>query len=376
MSPRLIALNVAALAACTALTTASARPATTAPTTAPATAPATGPTSTDAAPMGPWGFDLSGMARGVKPGDDFAEYVSGGWAKRTRIPADRARYGAFDALRELSDVRVRRLLEEIGRTATTLPAEASAEAADRVKLAGLFASYLDQAQADRLDATPIAPMLAAIKAVGTPRDMAVFMGHSQGTLAGGGSLFGAGVGEDEKRPDYNTLIVSQSGLGLPDRDYYLNPIYAKQKERYQQYVAQLLGMVGWDDPDGSAGRVMAFETKVAEAHWTRTQNRDRDKTYNPMTIRALADLAPGFDWQAFLDAAGVGQSGQVIVSQDTSMPKVAKIFADTPLPTLAAWQAFKVVDEAAPLLSARFVDASFAFHGTFMSGAPQQSGTA
>ncbi len=360
-----VVLSLATLAAARAAFAQQAPPSTAPATTAPVT-------SVDAKPMGPWGFDVAGMDRAVKPGDDFAAYASGAWSRHTQIPADRSRYGAFDALRELSDVRVRQLLERIGRTATTLPTEASAEAADRVKLAGLFASYLDAAEADRKDAGPIGPTLTALRAVRTPRDMAVFMGQSQGTLAGGGTLFGAHVGEDEKRPDLNTLFIGQSGLGLPDREYYLNPIYAKQRDRYRQYVGQMLEMVGWDDPQGSADRVMAFETAVAQAHWSRAQNRDREKTYNPMTRAALAELAPGFDWQAFLDAAGVGQAGQVVVSQVTAMPKLAELFASTPVPTLAAWQAFKVADEAAPLLSARFVDASFDFHGRFMSGTPEQ----
>ncbi len=367
MTSRSLALNLAAIAACASLATASAQTRPSRATTQPATAP-----SVEATPMGPWGFDVAGMDRTVKPGDDFAEYASGEWAKHTEIPPDRARYGAFDALRELSDVRVRTLLEGLGRTATTLPAEVTREESDRVKMAALFASYLDKAEADRKDAEPIQPVLTTIRGIRTPRDMAVFMGHSQGTFAGGGTLFAATVGEDEKRPEYNTLFVGQSGLGLPDREYYLKPIYAKQKDRYRQYVGQMLGLVGWEDPDGSADRVLAFETAVAEAHWTRAQNRDREKTYNPMTIAALAEMAPGFDWRAFLDAAGVGQAGQVVVSQDTAMAPIAGVFARTPMGTLAAWQAFKVADEAAPLLSGRFVDAAFDFHGTFMSGAPQQ----
>jgi putative endopeptidase len=326
----------------------------------------------DAKPMGPWGFDLAGMDTTVKPGDDFAEYVSGNWMKKTEIPADRSRYGAFDALRELSDLRVLKLLQEIQSTATTLPAEASAESADRVKLAALFSSYLDAAEVERRDAAPIQPMLAAIRTISTPHDMAVFMGKSQGTFAGGGSLFGAGVGEDEKKPDFYTLTLNQSGLGLPDREYYLDPIYEKQKQAYGAYISQMLVMIGWGEPGHSADRIMEFETKIAEAHWSRAQSRDRDKTYNPMTIRALAESAPGFDWQSFFDAAGVGRAGQVVVWQNSAMPKIAAIFAETPVETLKAWQAFKVIDAAAPLLSARFADANFNFHGKFMGGTPQQ----
>jgi putative endopeptidase len=330
------------------------------------------PVSVEAKPMGPWGFDLSGMDTTIKPGDDFAGYVSGNWMKKTEIPADRSRYGAFDALRELSDLRVLKLLQGIQSTATTLPAEASVESADRVKLAALFTSYLDAAEVERKDFSPIQPMLATIRTITTPHDMAVFMGRSQGTFAGGGSLFGAGIGEDEKRPDFYTLTLGQSGLGLPDRDYDLTDIYAKQKDRYQQYVAQMLEMIGWDDPKGSAEKILELETKVAEAHWSRAQSRDRDKTYNPMTIAALIEMAPGFDWQAFLNAAGVGQAPQIVVAQTTSMPLVAKIFSETPMDTLKAWQAFRVVDAASPLLSSRFADANFEFHGKFMSGSPQQ----
>jgi putative endopeptidase len=372
---RSVALGSAVLAGCVVAGLARGRErpaAATEPSATTRAAPATAPASTDAKALGPWGFDLSGMDRDARPGDDFAAYASGEWAARTQIPPDRSRYGAFDALRELSDARVLALLEDTRRTAVTLPAEASPEAADRVKLAALFASYLDGAEAGRLDDRPIRPTLATVRAITTHRDMAVFMGRSHGVLAAGGSLAGARVGADPKNPAFNTLHLGQSGLGLPDREYYLSPTYAKQKERYGKYVEQMLGMVGWDDPAAAARDVLAFETRVAEAHWTRAQSRDRDKTYNPMTIRALAEMAPGLDWQGMLDAAGVGRADKVVVSQVTAMPELAKLFGGTPLPTLRAWQAFKVADEAAPLLSARFADAHFDFHGTFMSGAPQQ----
>jgi putative endopeptidase len=328
-------------------------------------------TSVDAAPMGPWGFDAAGMNRDVKPGEDFVEFSSGNWKKHTEIPPDRSRYGAFDALIELSDRRVRKLLEDLQQTATTLPAEATPESADRVKLARLFTSYLNQAEADRKEAAPIAPMLATVRAIATPHDMVVFMGKSQGTLAAGGGLVSAYVGADQKNPEYNTLYLSQSGLGLPDREYYLKPNFAQQKERYQQYVEQMLGMIGWDDPKASAQAILDFETKLAEAFWTRAENRNREKTYNPMTTVAMADFAPGFEWKAFLDAAGVGAVDRFVVAQNTAMPKIAKIFSETPLATLQAWQAYKVADEAAPLLSSRFVDAHFDFHGKFMSGSLQ-----
>jgi putative endopeptidase len=341
--------------------------------TADASTPSTSEsTSLETQSMGPWGFDLSGMDRSIKPGDDFAAFTGGAWMKKTQIPPDRARYGAFDTLRELSDRRVRGLLEELVKNSKTLPAEASPEAIDRVKLAALYASYLDQAEADRKDAAPIQPILAEIKNINSLRDMTLFMGRSQREMAAGDSLVRTSVFADQKNPDYNTLQVGQGRLGLPDREYYLQPIYAKQKARYQQYIQQMLQMIGWEDPAGSAQAILDFEAKIAEAHWTRAQSRDRDKTYNPMTLAAMAEYAPGFDWQAYLDAAGVGAAAKFVVAQNTAMPKIAKLFADTPLPTLRAWQAFNVVDDAAPLLSQRFVDAHFDFHDKFMSGLDQQ----
>jgi putative endopeptidase len=332
------------------------------------TSSTTEPTSVNTQPAGRGGFDLTGMDRSVKPGDDFAEFAGGAWMKRTQIPPDRARYGAFDALRELSERRVIALLEDLSRNSATLPAEATPEAIDRVKLARLYASYLDQAEADRRDAAPIQPTLAAIRGLTTVRDMTLYMGRAQGGQANGQSLVRASVSADEKNPDFNTLYVGQGRLGLPDREYYLKPNYAAQKQRYQQYVEQMLAMVGWDDPKGCAQAILAFETKLAETHWTRAESRDRDKTYNPMTPAAMADYAPGFEWQAYLDAGGVGQVAKFVVAQNTAMPKLAKVYAQTPLATLRAWQAFNVVDDAAPLLSARFVDAHFQFHDKFMNG--------
>ena len=332
------------------------------------TSTSTATTSVTAQSAGPWGFDLSGMDRSVKPGDDFAAFAGGNWMKRTQIPPDRARYGAFDMLRELSERRVIALLEELSRDAATLPAEATPEAIDRVKLARLYASFLDKDEADRRDAAPIQPTLAAIRGIATLGDMTRFMGRAQGAMAGGDSLVRAAVNGDEKNPNFNTLYLAQGRLGLPDREYYLKPNYAAQKQRYQQYVEQMLGMVGWDDPKGGAQAIVDFETKLAEAHWTRAESRNRDKTYNPMTAAALADFAPGFDWQGYLDAAGVGQAAKVVVAQNTAMPKLAKVYAETPLATLRAWQAFNVADDAAPLLSQRFVDAHFEFHDAFLNG--------
>ncbi len=311
---------------------------------------------------GRWGFDESGMDRAARPGDDWFTFVNGAWAKATPIPADRSSYGAFAVLRDLSEQRLRSLLSSYSPTDTAHP--------DRMKAAVMFTGFMDEATAEKLDAQPLTQRLAAVRAVATKDDMARLMGRSLGGF--GGSFFGGGVSDDAKNPDVYALYLRQSGLGLGDRDLYLDAKFAPQVARYRQYVAQMLTMAGWPDPAGAADRVVAMETRIAEAHWTRAQSRDRDKTYNLMSRDQLKAAAPGFGWDVFWPAAGLGQGEQVIVAQNTAIPKLAGIFAETDLPTLKAWEAFRMTDDIAPLLSKRFVDAQFEFRSKFLNGQPQQ----
>ena len=322
-----------------------------------------GSASVEAVRMGTWGIDTAGMDTSVKPGDDFFGYVNGNWAKTTQIPADRSSYGGFAVLRDLSDARVRQLVEgyKLGDPAKD---------GDQAKVAAIYRSFMDEAAIEKLGAKPLQPKLATIRAVKTKDAMAKLMGQSLGRI--GGSFFGAFVNDDSKNPDYYALYMSQSGLGLGDRELYLQEKFAPQKARYQQYVAQMLGLAGWANAEKAAADIVAMETKIAEAHWTRAESRNRDKTYNPMTLAELDAQAPGFPWATFMQAANVAKADKAIVSQNSAFPKLAAIFAATNLDTLKAWQAFHTVDDAAPLLSKAFVDANFDFRSKFMQGQPEQ----
>ena len=311
---------------------------------------------------GAWGFDLTGMDKKVRAGDDWFRFVNGAWVDRTTIPADRSSYGAFAVLRDLSEVRMRGLISGYSAADTAHP--------DRMKAAILYADFMDEAAAEKLDAQPLLARLAPVKAAATKDDLARLMGSSVGGF--GGSFFGIGVNDDAKQPDIYALYLRQSGLGLGDRDLYLDAKFAPQLARYQQYVAQMLTMAGWPDADAAAGKVVAMETAIAKAHWTRAQSRDRDKTYNPTSVADLKVAAPGFGWGSFWAAAGLTKADRVIVAQNTAIPAIAKVFADTDLETLKAWQAFRTADDIAPLLSKRFVDAQFEFRSKFLNGQPQQ----
>mgnify|MGYP006143638421 CR=1 FL=1 len=153
---------------------------------------------------------------------------------------------------------------------------------------------------------------------------------------------------------------------------YLRENFAPQRERYQAYIAQMLQLAGWAQPQDNAKAILALETRIAEAHWTRAESRNRDKTYNPATLAEMETKAPGFPWATFFKAAGVDSAQRAVLRQDTAFPKIAQVFAETDLDTLKAWQAFRTTDEAAPLLSKAFVDAEFEFRNKFLSGQPEQ----
>jgi putative endopeptidase len=315
------------------------------------------------ASYGRWGFDGSGVDPKINPGDSFFDFANGAWEARAVIPADKARFGTFDALTDKTQEQIRAIVVEAAKSGA--PPDT-----DIGKIGALYNAFMDEERIDQRDVAPIAGDLAEIRDAKTKADIAVLMGRSKNGF--GSSLFNVAVDEDEKDPTRNALHASQGGLGLPDRDYYLRDAFQDKKPKYRDYIARLLDMVGWAAARERADDVVAFETRIAQASWSRAESRDRDKTYNLLTRAELDALAPGFPWAAWLTAADVGGARSIIVRQKTAFPKLAKIFDETPLETLQAWQAFRVVDQAAPFLSARFVTARFEFRGTALVGQAQE----
>ncbi len=319
------------------------------------------PASLASPKYGTWGFDLSGMDRTVKPGDDFFKFANGKWLERTEIPADRANYGNFAMLRELSEARVRAILDEAAAGKLTDP--------DAAKIGAAYAAYMDEALAESLDAKPLAPELAQIRKVKTRDEFTALMGKAN--TSGFSSILPVFVSIDAKAPTKYAVMSATGGLGLPDRDYYLQPGFAEKKAKYQAYVEQLLTMIGWETPAENAKAIVDFETRLAEASWSRIERRDRDKTYNPMSPTELNAYTPGFDWNRYLAETGLPKVDRIIVTTNTAYPKFAKVYGETPLETLKAWQAFHLADGAAPLLSKRFVDANFQFRDKELAGQPE-----
>ncbi|MDB5499087.1 MAG: peptidase family protein [Phenylobacterium sp.] len=311
---------------------------------------------------GTWGFDTSGMDTSVKPGDDFFAYANGKWAARTEIPSDRTRFGNFDKLSVLSEARVHAIAMDAAAGKLTDP--------DGAKIGAAYASFMNKALADKQSAKPIAPELAQVRAAKTKDDFTALMGKSN--TSGFTSILPVGISIDAKSPQKYTVMAGTGGLGLPDRDYYLQAAFAAKKAKYQAYVQQMLTLAGWAKPAENAKAIVDFETKLAEASWTRVERRDRDKTYNPATPAELNAMTPGVDWNRYLAANELPGVQRVVVTTNTAFPKFAKIYADTPLDTLKAWQAFHVADSAAPYLSKPFVDAHFEFRNKELAGQPEQ----
>jgi putative endopeptidase len=311
---------------------------------------------------GPWGFDIHGMDRSVRPGDDFFTYANGRAVAETEIPGDQPSYGSFDKLTELSELQLKTLV-------TGLAAKKGLTGDDR-KIADLYASMMDTKTRDRLDMAPLKPELDRLIAVRDRSELARFMGWTSNGF--GSALFGLSVGDDAGKPGYWALQLSQAGLGLPDRDYYLSNAYADKTAAYQAYITDLLKMAGYPHADANARAIVAFETEIAKVSWTRIEDRDDTRTYNPMALAALPAFAPGFDWAAFFDGAGVSRAQKVIVAENTAFPKIATIFADTPLDTLKAWEAFNIIDQASPYLSQRIYDRRFGFQSRALFGIEEQ----
>ena len=325
---------------------------------------ATSQTTSGAAPSyGAWGFDLAGRDLSVKPGDDFQAYASGAYLKALTIPPDQSRWGTLNILRDLSDARVHGILEEMAAAAPAAPTT------EQGKIGAFYKAFMDEAAVEARGVAPLAPDIEAIRTARTRDDLARLMGRANAGF--GGALFDVGVDVDLKTPMAYIVTVSQDGLGLPDRDYYLDPKFADKKAAYQAYVARMLGLIGWPNAVARAADVVAFESAVAQVSWPRADRRDRDKTYNPTSVTDLAAAAPGFDWRDFLTAEGLGDMNKVNVAENTAAPKIAAVWAATPVETLKAWAVFQTVDDAAGVLPATFVQARFDFRGKTLAGTPE-----
>ncbi|WP_084445496.1 M13 family metallopeptidase [Sphingomonas sp. TDK1] len=307
---------------------------------------------------GTYGFDTAGMDRSVRPGDDFYAYANGTWAKNTAIPADQSNYGAFNLLDDLSKERTHAILEA-----------AKGDAGSKIGTA--YATYLDTATIDAKGLAPIKPWLDQIKGVTSKDAMSAL--YAQASRNGVPVPFGAFVGQDDKEPEVYALSMFQSGLGLPDRDYYLSSDakLVETRAAYGKHLTNLLALAGEPDAAARAAAIVAFETEIAKVSWTRADSRDANKTYNKLSLAQLKEQAPGFDFASFFKGIGAPVDS-VIVAQPSAVTGIAKLIAATPVAVLRDQLIVRSLSAYSDVLPSNIDKEVFAFEGTTLSGTPEQ----
>jgi putative endopeptidase len=327
---------------------------------------------------GSFGVDTAGMDRTVHPGDDFWSYVNGTWARTVEIPADRGALSQVSRLNDVASGQVRTIVEEMAARRASLTG-------DDARVADYYASLTDQAAIDARGTKPLLDELAPVRAARTHSALAAEMGRLargwQGTPPLGRmpryfpAFFGFGIGQDSKDPGRHVAFLGQSGTGLPNRDYYLNDdaASAKIQAAYRAHLGAMLGLAGV--PAAEAGRraeaVYALERAIAQAHWPLADSRDADKTYNKRGLAALKAEAPGFDWVAFLGAAGLGKRPNIIVAETGAVTAMAKLLGAAPLAVLKDWLTVRLAKDRALVLPAAFAKEEFAFSGGVLGGAKE-----
>ena len=310
------------------------------------------------------GIEIPNMDTSVRPQDDFFTYLNGSWLKTTEIPSDKASWGTFAKLRDDTLPQLRELIEkaeaEKGKKAGSEPQ----------KIADLYASFMDEKKLDELGFRPVTGELNRIRALKDKKGLPMLIAHL-GQI-GITTPYSVSVRQDARASTKYAVYIGQSGLGLPDRDYYLkkdDPKMASALAKYELHIAKILGLAGDHEAAANAKKIVALETALAEAQWTKVENRDPVKTYNKMPVKQLAELAPGYDWGHALAAAGVGNKiSDVIVRQPSFLSGFNAVLDKTDLPTWKAYFQWQLLQEASPYLSSDFADAHFDFYSTVLTG--------
>ncbi|MCB1624133.1 MAG: M13 family metallopeptidase [Pseudomonadales bacterium] len=332
---------------------------------APPPVPAPPPADVRAATTLPSGLDLTGFDRGVRPQDDLYRFGGGSWLRNTPIPADKSSYGTFARLADDAETVIRDLIVDLAQRADW-PAGSAEQ-----KIGSFYSSYMDTERLEAVGLQPLAAQFSRIASINTARDVVRYIGASQ--RIGVAHPIAFFVSPDARDSSRYLAALYQNGLTMPDRDYYLDPDdkYRAFRSAFSQYVEQLLAAAGEADAASMARRITALETRIAEYHWTKVQNRDPLKTYNKMTLAELRKLAPQFDWSAMLEGLGA-TPGSIDVKQPSFVAGIGKLVRSVPVADWRVYFKFRLLDAYAPYLAKRFDELHFGFHKRSLQGVTGQ----
>ncbi|MFW8590204.1 M13 family metallopeptidase [Glaciecola sp. 2405UD65-10] len=313
--------------------------------------------------LGSFGIDLSARDTSVKPGDDFFQYASGTWYENYEIPADKTSYGAFAALAERSEERVKAIVEDVA-SKTDLSLEEQL-------IANYYNAYMDVDAINEKGITPIQAALDEIAAIQTVEDLTKVFGRSW--LINTNAPIGAGLGANRLDPDSYQVSVGVGGLGLPDRAYYLedNERFNTIKAAYEENITTMLGFANIENAAEKAKNIIALETKMAEAMWPREKRRNRDLTLNPIARSDLKETYAGFDWDLYFDQLGY-EAKNLNMSMPEPINDMISLINDTPISQWKDYLSYHLISGNAGLLADPINNANFAFYGTTLNGQQEQ----
>ncbi len=303
------------------------------------------------------------MDTAIRVQDDLFGHVNGSWLESAEIPDDRSSWGPFVMLSDVAQERVREIIEDC--------AAGRVEGEEATKIGDLYASFMDEDRVEALGHEPIVPLLEQIDEVDDLGALAAFVGAFE--RRGGGGFFGAYVDNDDRDADRYVVNILQGGIGLPDESYYREEKFAEVREKYAAYLERILTLAERPDPEETAARVVALETRLAAGHWERAETRDVIKTYNLTTLEDLRATVPSFDFHAWVTALGGDEAtiAETVVRQPSYLAHLETVLAET---SMADWRAFltvRAIRTAAAYLSSAFVEANFDFYGRTLSGTPE-----
>ena len=304
-----------------------------------------------------------GMNPDIRIQDDLFGHVNGAWLDSAEIPGDRSSWGPFVMLADTAEQHVREIIEACAADDVDGP--------EARKIGDLYASFMDEDRVEALGHTPILPLLEQIDGITDLPGLAAFLGSFE--RRGGGGLFGSYVDSDDRNSERYVVNVLQGGIGLPDETYYREEKFAEIREKYVAYLERILTLADRPDPAGTAARVVALETRLAQGHWERAATRDVLKTYNLKTLTDLRSTLPSFDFDAWITALGGSEEtiAELVVRQPSYMAHLETVLADTPIEDWRAFLTVRAIRTAAAYLSGAFVEANFDFYGRTLSGTPE-----
>ena len=310
-------------------------------------------------------IDISNFETSVAPSEDFYRYVTGGWQKKNPLKPEFARYGAFDRLREDNELRIKELFASMSESKAEKGSIAQ-------KIGDLYSMGLDSAKLNADGAAPIKADMAAVQAIGSPEQLAAAVASMHRTTAS--PLFTLFVDADMMNSAVNIAYLHQDGIGMGDRDYYLDAENENIRQAYKEYIARLFTLAGYTDEQAAAAvdAVMRIETAIAEASYTNVELRDPYANYHNLSIGELKKRYNAFDWDAYLAGMGLSQLAQINVCQLTTMDAVNKVVKETSDEEMKYYLVFNLLNSAAPYLSDDFSAARWEFYGKTLSGQQQQ----